>query len=188
MGQGRVGAPLAEALESLGHEVTRWTRQSSPEQLAGQDVILVAVPFPAVQDVAGAINTHGGTAVVIDCTNPVGPGFTHGLGSQTSGAEHLQALIAQPVVKAFSIYGYEVLSSDPSEWPAPRVMMIAGDDEHGVRLVDRLVTDLGWECLVVGGLAASLHLEHLTLLWVRLVRGGGHPPLLAWHAMATSGA
>jgi hypothetical protein len=183
IGQGRVGAPLADSFESVGHEVTRWGRTSDPAELAGHDLLVLAVPFAAVEAVAPAIDAHAGSAVVIDCTNPVGPGFSHGLGSRMSGAEHVQSMVKQPVVKAFSMYGYEVLSRDIATWPSPPVMMIAGDDERALGAVCALVTGLGWECLEVGGLGAALHLEHLTLLWIGMVRGAGHSPLLAWHAM-----
>ena len=32
--------------------------------------------------------------------------------------------------------------------------------------------------------AAALHLEHLTLLWVRMVRAGGRSPHLVWAALS----
>jgi len=35
----------------------------------------------------------------------------------------------------------------------------------------------------VGGLEQALQLEHMTLLWVRMVRMGGRPPHLVWAAL-----
>lgn len=46
-----------------------------------------------------------------------------------------------------------------------------------------LTHGLGWEPLDAGPLAAALDLEHLTLLWVRMVRGGGLDPRLTWAAL-----
>jgi hypothetical protein len=46
-----------------------------------------------------------------------------------------------------------------------------------------LVGDVGFEPLDVGGLEQALHLEHMTLLWVRMVRLQGHSPHLVWGAM-----
>ena len=37
--------------------------------------------------------------------------------------------------------------------------------------------------LDVGGLGQALHLEHMTLLWVRMVRVGRHPAGLVWAAL-----
>ena len=44
----------------------------------------------------------------MDCTNPVGPGLTHGLNNVQSGTEMIQKFVpATKVVKAFTIYGFE---------------------------------------------------------------------------------
>jgi len=40
--------------------------------------------------------------------------------------------------------------------------------------------ELGWEPLDVGGLEQALHLEPMTLLWVRMVRVSGHSPHMVW--------
>ena len=39
------------------------------------------------------------------------------------------------------------------------------------------------ELLDVGGLEQALHLEHMTLLWVRMVRLGKPSPHLVWAAL-----
>jgi hypothetical protein len=49
--------------------------------------------------------------------------------------------------------------------------------------VARLIVQLGWEPLDVGGLLQALHLEHMTLLWIRMVRMGGQSPHLVWAAL-----
>ncbi len=42
--------------------------------------------------------------IIVDCTNPVGPGLTHGLNNQQSGGEFVQSLVPNAkVVKAFTI-------------------------------------------------------------------------------------
>ena len=47
-----------------------------------------------------------------------------------------------------------------------------------------LIAALGWEPLDVGGLEQALHLEHMTLLWVRMVRVHRHSPNLVWAKLA----
>ena len=48
--------------------------------------------------------------VLIDATNPVGPGVTHGLGSRTSGSQTIQELVPQTrASRASSVYGPENL-------------------------------------------------------------------------------
>jgi 8-hydroxy-5-deazaflavin:NADPH oxidoreductase len=123
--------------------------------------------------------------IVVDCTNPVGPGLTHALKSERSGSESVQALVPDSnVIKAFSVYGFENLEN--SSYPAYNVkpaMFFCGNDADAKQTVAKLIDDLGWDPLDVGGLEQALHLEHMTLLWVRMVRAKGHSPHMVWAAL-----
>jgi len=107
------------------------------------------------------------------------------LKSERSGSEVVQSLVPKAkVVKAFTIYGYENLE-DPS-YPACAVkptMLFCGDDSTAKSQVASLITDVGFEPVDVGGLVQALHLEHMTLLWVRMVRAHGASPNLVWAAL-----
>jgi predicted dinucleotide-binding enzyme len=145
-------------------------------------VVFLATPFRAneavLKDVAGELAGK----ILVDCTNPVGPGPSHGLGSTQSGSETVQALApGAKVVKAFSIYGFENLENNayPAHDLEP-VMMFCGRDVAAKEVVGRLIAQLGWEPLDVGGLEQALHLEHMTLLWVRMVRVHGASPHMVW--------
>jgi predicted dinucleotide-binding enzyme len=59
-------------------------------------------------------------------------------------------------------------------------MMYCGEDAAAKTTVGDLIRQLGWEPLDVGGLNQALHLEHMTLLWVRMVRVDGHSPNMVW--------
>jgi predicted dinucleotide-binding enzyme len=159
IGYGNVGGALGRHLQQLGHHVTVATRER---------------PADAVK-----------TAEVVDCTNPVGPGLTHGLGSKQSGTEWIQALLpATKVVKAFTIYGFE--NFENNAYPAYNVkpvMMFCGNDADAKATVGKLIAELGWDPLDVGGIEQALHLEHMTLLWVRYVRAGRRSPNLVWAAL-----
>ena len=48
-------------------------------------------------------------------------------------------------------------------------MLFCGDDAAAKTLVGELVARLGWDPLDVGALDQALHLEHMTLLWVKMV-------------------
>ena len=43
-----------------------------------------------------------------------------------------------------------------------------------------LAAQMAWEPLDVGPLQQALHLEHMTLLWVRMVRVQGRSPHMVW--------
>lgn len=205
IGHGQVGGALAVHLQRLGHAVTLASRgarsagleallarhpalRAAPaaEAVAAAELVVLATPYQANAEALPPLREALAGKILVDCTNPVGPGLTHGLGGARSGTEAVQALLpATRVVKAFSIYGYETFEGPPFPGAVPRpVMMFCGDDPAAKAVVAGLVAALGWEPLDVGGAAQALHLEHLTLLWVRLVRLGGRSPHLAW-AMLT---
>jgi len=201
IGYGNVGAPLADHLQRLGHQVTLAASDTSSEgvkkararnaslevapidqAVTAADVVFLATPFQANEGVLKAVGDVLNGKILVDCTNPVGPGLTHGLKNVRSGSEMVQALApGAKVVKAFTIYGFENLESNT--YPAYNVnpvMMYCGNDASAKKTVGALIAELGWEPLDVGGLEQALHLEHMTLLWVRMVRVNGVTPHMVW--------
>jgi predicted dinucleotide-binding enzyme len=59
-------------------------------------------------------------------------------------------------------------------------MLFCGDDAGAKEIAATLIEQLGWEPVDVGGLEQALHLEHMTLLWVRMARAKGHSPHFVW--------
>lgn len=62
-------------------------------------------------------------------------------------------------------------------------MMFCGTDAAAKATVAGLIAQLGWEPLDGGGLEQALHLEHMTLLWIRMVRVNGASPHIVWAAL-----
>jgi len=137
------------------------------------EMVFLAIPFKANVLALEGITFHGKT--LVDCTNPVGPGISHGLNSERSGSELVQELAPDAkVVKAFSIYGFETFAD--SAFPGYGVqpaMLIAGNDATAKQQVEAIVAEMGFEAIDTGALSQALHLEHMTLLWVKMVRAGG---------------
>jgi predicted dinucleotide-binding enzyme len=204
IGYGNVGAPLADHLQRLGHRVTLAARDGNSdavrkaqarngaltvaptEQAVHEaEVVFLATPYAANAQVVPSLAGALAGKVLVDCTNPVGPGLSHGLDSRRSGSQVLQDLAPQArVVKAFTVYGCE--NFENSAYPGYGVrpaMFFCGDDTAAKARVAGLIGQLGWEPLDVGGLEQALHLEHMTLLWVRMVRVTGHSPHLVWAAL-----
>jgi predicted dinucleotide-binding enzyme len=201
IGHGRVGGALADHMRQAGHRVTITTSDpasasveaalaqnpdlqvaAAVESLPDAEVVVLATPFGAVESVIADVGHLLAGKLLIDCTNPVGPGLAHGLGDGRSGSELIQSLLPDTkVVKAFSIYGAENLAD--SAYPGygvPPAMLFCGDDHAAKSVAAGLIAELGWRPIDVGGLAQALHLEHMTLLWVRMVRVDGHPPNFVW--------
>lgn len=204
LGVGKVGAPLAGHLVKAGHRVTIAARDPQSESvqkalaaypgitalpvdeaLAEAEVVFLATPFAANEAVLRPIADAMAGKVLVDCTNPVGAGLTHGLNNEKSGSEFVQSLVPKAsVVKAFTIYGFENFKNPA--YPAYNVkpaMFFCGDNKAAKERVAQLVKDCGFEPLDVGGLVQALHLEHMTLMWVRMVRVGGRSPHLVWAAL-----
>lgn len=199
IGIGNVGFALANHLEKKGHQISvahddqknetvltalrknrNFSTATVQRAIDGAEVIFLATPFKANEMLLKSLRFQGKT--LIDCTNPVGPEISHGLNSERSGAEMVQQWAPDAtVVKAYTIYGFENLrdSAYPGYSVKP-VMMIAGDDAVSKEKVILLNTDLGFTTLDVGPLERALHLEHMTLLWVKMVRKDGHHPNFTW--------
>ena len=201
IGVGNVGAPLADCLQKLGHEVTIAARDASsksvrsalernpdlliqaPAAVSLANIILLATPFENAAAALTPLSAALDGKVLVDCTNPVSANLTHGLESKLSGSEMIQQLLPNTrVVKAFTIYGYENFdnSSYPGYGDLKPAMLIAGDDRAAKDCVADLCRQLGWEPVDTGNLSMSLHLEHMTLLWIKMARVQGHGAGFTW--------
>jgi len=199
IGIGNVGFALANNFEGKGHHIViahddpqsesvseaikknaRFSVKPIQEAISEADAVFLATPFKFNQEILKPLDFMGKT--LVDCTNPVGAGISHGLESKVSGAEKVQEWATNAkVVKSYTIYGFENLQNPTfSNYGVKPVMLIAGNDLNSKALITKLNTDLGFETLDVGDLSQSLHLEHMTLLWVKMVRVNGHHPNFTW--------
>ncbi len=204
LGYGQVGGPLADHLQRRGHEVFLAAADPNSasvqkaiqrngqllvtrpkEAVESADAVFLATPFQAVEAALTPLKDTLKGKVLVDCTNPVGPNFTHGLQSVQSGSEMVQSLVpGASVVKAFTIYGFE--NFEDNRFPAYNLkpsMFFCGDDPKAKQIVAGLIRELDWDPLDVGDLKQSLHLEHMTLLWIRMIRLQGRTPHLVWAAL-----
>ena len=201
IGIGSVGAALADNLAKADHQVTIAARdgnsesvqkaiarnsslkaQPSQDAIRGADIVFLATPYGANAAALKGLEDALAGKVPVDCTDPVGAGLTHALESKTSGSEVVQSLVPKSrVVKAFTIYGYEnfIDSRYPNAKERP-AMLIAGDDAAAKQTVSKLCSDLGWMPVDVGPLSSALHLEHMTLLWVKMGRVQGKGAGFVW--------
>lgn len=210
IGVGNVGAPLADRLQVLGHQVIIAARdrqsqtvqsalnrnpnllvQSPSEAIESSEVVFLATPFSAIAEGRPTVNESVLTPlksalngkVLVDCTNPVGANLTHGLHSRVSGSETIQQLVPNVhVVKAFTIYGYENFEDSlyPGYGDLKPAMLIAGDDPVAKSVVADFCQQLGWETIDTGNLAMSLHLEHMALLWIKMAGAQGRKGGFVW--------
>jgi predicted dinucleotide-binding enzyme len=199
IGIGNVGFAIANNLQKKGHDIivanndensetVKKALEQNPnfsvkkvqEAINETEVIFLATPFQANKEILKSLKFNG--KVLVDCTNPVGMSISHGLKSEISGSEKVQEWAPDAkVVKAFTIYGFEnFINSSYPNYNVKPVMMIAGNDSDAKTVVSKINSDLGYETLDTGKLDLALHLEHMTLLWVKMVRRDGHHPNFVW--------
>jgi predicted dinucleotide-binding enzyme len=192
LGKGMVGGALGRRWAAGGHEVTFGVRDPSApaatalasqtgagvvglaDSVAGAAVVVLAVPWSAVPEVLDFVGDLEG-AVLIDTTNASGVGYRPAMVTDRSGAETIASLVpGARVVKAFNGMSYRTMQ-DPSAFPLPPALLLAGDDQDAKDTVSELAAELGLEPIDAGPLAAALLLEYAGLLWVRLAfdRGMG---------------
>lgn len=186
IGSGHIGAGLGRAWARKKHDVVFGARDPQASSLAtlcsstgaraasiaeaasGADVVVLAMPFGALDDVLGAAGDLTGK-VVIDCTNAVerGPGgMSLKYGHTTSAAEELQKKIpGARVFKSFNAQGAENLTN-PVYGDVASSNFFCGDDAEGRRIVKGLVEDVGFDAVDVGPLKNARLLEPLMLLWM----------------------
>jgi len=187
IGKGRVGSALAAGWQASGHEVQLGGRDTTPgasEIASWADVIVLAVPYAALENIAASITATD--KPVIDCTNPIamGPdGMGLAVGHTTSGAEQLQALLpGAHVVKTLNQVGAEVMADTTGFAHAP-VQFLAGDNETAKKTVASLLADLGFEPLDAGDLSKARLLEPFALTWINQAIARKHGRNWAFGAM-----
>lgn len=200
IGIGKVGSALASNLVKAGHRVMVAARDLKSESvktalqnnprlealsieraLAEAEIVFLATPYPANAEALAGLDLSD--KILVDCTNPVGAGLTHALQSKNSGSEEVQRLLPRTkVVKCFTIYGFENFqnTSYPGYGDLKPAMLMVGDDASAKETVSKLTADLGWNPVDAGPLSSALHLEHMTLLWIKMARMQGHGSDFVW--------
>jgi len=180
IGAGNVGSTLGERWRAAGHDVVYGVRAGKPGPAGaptaevataarGAEAVLLAVPWQAAEGVVAEVGDWGGR-ILIDATNPIGPGFQLAVGRTSSGAERLQqAAPGARVVKAFNTVGFEVMAN-PRFADGNAAMFVAGDDTGATTTVAGLAGELGFAAVALSGLASARALEPLAMLWISLSR------------------
>ena len=182
IGAGREGGALGTLFAKAGHPVMFSSRH--PEQLndlvasagpnakAGTvqqaidfaDVVLLVVPYTAVEQIG---REHGKALatkpLVIDVSNPIprrdGEELVKSVEQQGgAGLATAKMLPGSHVVRAFNAIGSAQLAQLANRPGEPVGVPIAGEDQKAVQLASQLIKRIGFEPVVVGGLAMGKHL------------------------------
>ena len=205
IGAGREGGALGTLFVKAGHPVTFSSRHPEDlkdlvaglgplaqagtveEAIAFGDVVLIVIPYGAMEQIGKA---HAGAlaqkVLVIDVSNPVprrdGEAFVKSVGEQGGpGLVTAKFLPGARIVRAFNAIGSGKLAELAHRAGEPVGVPIAGDDPKAIAVAQSLIREIGFEPVLVGGLAMGRHLvpgtplagEH-TAAEIRQIAGSLH--------------
>lgn len=178
VGSGRVGGAIGAVWVQAGHEVMfssrniehdralaaelgKGARAGTPREAAAfGEVVMVSVPYRALPEVGKDIGDLIRGKVVIDTCNPF-PGrdgeIANWAREKGAGLASAELLPGARLVRAFNAIGAARMGSAYRE-PGRVGMPIAADDAQAADIASRLIRDVGYEPVLIGGLAKGRHL------------------------------
>jgi 8-hydroxy-5-deazaflavin:NADPH oxidoreductase len=178
IGAGRVGTTLGRRFTDAGHMVVYGVRDVDHPKYAGlirrdsvsnaaasADAVVLTTPWAGAESALAAAGDLTGR-VLVDATNPIGPGMVLTHGATDSGAEQVARWASGArVVKAFNTIGVEVMAAP--EFAAGRsVLWLCGDDTEACDMVSTLASDIGFEPVRLGPLVRARFQEPAALVWI----------------------
>ena len=170
IGKGNVGTALKRGLEGVGYEVKGVG--NDPKEVrkiaAWGEMLVLAVPFSAIDDALRMMGDAVHGKVILDVTNALTPGFQLALGCTTSGGEELQKKAPKAkVVKAFNTVFAQNMSSGKVKGEK-LTLFVAGDDEPAKKLVLAAGREIGFDPVDAGPLMNARWMETLGYFNIQL--------------------
>jgi predicted dinucleotide-binding enzyme len=178
VGSGNVGTALGRLWAQAGHAVmfssrsldqdkalakeigTNASAGSPKEAVAFGDVILFAVPYRALPDLGKELAPGLKGKIVIDACNPFPDrdgDIANWAREKGVGVASAELLPGARIVRGFNAIPAAKMGASNKQ--PPRIgMPIAGDDKAAIDVVTALVGEIGYEPVLVGGLAMARHL------------------------------
>lgn len=196
IGAGNVGSALARGCVAAGHEVLlsaahpqeaqqvaaevgASSAESNVQAVADADIVILAVPYADLVEVADELREDLAGHVVIELSNPVNADLDGRLPVSSAAEEFADMVEEAMVVKAFNT----VLSSLQATPIVEGVRLdgfYCGDDDLAKRRVAELLESMEYEPLDCGPLVMARVLEDMGLLNVRLNALNGWQWQSAW--------
>jgi 8-hydroxy-5-deazaflavin:NADPH oxidoreductase len=199
IGAGNVGSALGRASVGAGHVVaisaedpehaTKVAKEvgargaaTNHDAVADAEVVILAVPYDAVEAILRELGAHVEGKVIIDVSNR----FAGDQLSAPSNAEQIQKMTEAPVIKAFNTI-FASHQADPSADGMKLDGFVAGDDSDAKKTALFLVESLGFRPIDAGPLAMARALEGMGTLNISLNMNNGWPWQTGWKLLGPTG-
>jgi 8-hydroxy-5-deazaflavin:NADPH oxidoreductase len=186
IGAGNVGGALGTALAGAGHDVVYAARDRAKVEAKAQEagaasapspahavraaeVVILAIPFTALDEVAAEIAGAASGKLVVDVTNPLRPDFSglSTVGGPSGGERVAAALPGARVVKGFNTV-LATNQANPDAHGQVLDALYATDDDAAAAAFASLASSIGFRPVKVGPLSAAAELEAMAWLNIRL--------------------
>ncbi|GLV55716.1 hypothetical protein KDH_25600 [Dictyobacter sp. S3.2.2.5] len=140
------------------------------------DVVLIALPGPAVEEVARQYATRLDGRIIVDAANRVGEDSMHNLG-------HFQQHTPQAqLYRAFNSLGWENFA-EPNFEGIQADLFYCGTDGATRATVEQLISEVGLRPVYLGGVDKVGVMDAVASLWFALVFGQKKPRHLAFKVL-----
>ena len=168
-GSGNMGTAL-DGLFTAGGATVQHISSADVDARVEGDIVVLAVPYPALMTIAEQYDDQLAGKVVVDITNPLDFSTFDRLvvpAGSSATAELAEALPASAVLKAFNTNFAATLASK-EVGGAPTVVLVAGDDADAKARLTAAVTAGGIDAVDAGPLGRAHELEALGFLQLTL--------------------
>ncbi|CAI9417770.1 NADPH-dependent F420 reductase [Nocardioides sp. T2.26MG-1] len=169
LGTGNMGQAIAAIAAKGGHSVQQLGASDLGTAVTG-DIVVLAVPYPAVSDVIAQRGEELAGKIVVDITNPLNFETFDSLVVPADGsaaAVIAEALPGSRVLKAFNTNFAGTLAAG-TVGPLTTTVLIAGDDADAKSALAGVVTSGGLHAVDAGSLKRARELEAVGFLQLTL--------------------
>jgi NADPH-dependent F420 reductase len=169
LGTGNMGPAIASVVEKGGNTVQLLGSSDSDQPVTG-DIVVLAVPYPAVSQILAERGEQLAGRVVVDITNPLNFETFDSLTvpADSSAAAVIAATLPNSkVLKAFNTNFAATLASGTIA-NQPTTVLIAGDDVEAKTQLTDVVTAGGLRAIDAGALSRARELESIGFLAITL--------------------
>lgn len=193
LGTGHIGGTLGKKWAAKGHAVQFGARDATDDKyqalldsIEGQaavaplaealvfgEVITLAIPGAAVDDIVAQHGPAFDGKIIIDATNRIGQPQLNSLGALAAIAPNASRF------RAFNTLGWE--NFDQPQLGGDQIdLFYCGDPGPAQQTVAGLIADIGLRPVYIGGMEHVDVIDNLTKLWFALVFGQGYGRRLAF--------